>query len=73
MQVTLYRYGGKAIELNKTLPTSSSERLIVDADYGFEGNQDLDRIFINIANTSEPLWNYVHIDSFSRYYFVRKN
>jgi hypothetical protein len=70
MQVTLYRYGGKAIQLNKTLPTSSSERLIVDADYGFEGNQDLDRLYINIASTTEPAWNYVHIDSFSRYYFV---
>lgn len=70
MQVTLYRYGGKAIQLNKTLPTSSSERLIVDADYGFEGNQDLDRIYINIASATEPAWNYVHIDSFSRYYFV---
>lgn len=70
MQVTLYRYGGKSIELNKTLPTSLSERLIVDADYGFEGNQDLDRIYINVASAAEPLWNYVHIDSFSRYYFV---
>ena len=70
MQVTLYRYSGKAIQLNKTLPTSSSERLIVDADYGFEGNQDLDRLYINIASTTEPAWNYVHIDSFSRYYFV---
>lgn len=70
MQVTLYRFGGKAIELNKTLPTSSSDRLIVDADYGFEGNQDLDRIYINIASAAEPAWNYVYIDSFSRYYFV---
>lgn len=70
MQVTLYRFNGKAIELNKTLPTSSSDRLIVDADYGFEGNQDLDRIYINIAGATEPAWNYVYIDSFSRYYFV---
>lgn len=70
MQVTLYRYSGKANILEKQLPTSSTNRLIINADYGFEGNQDVDRIYININSTTKPLWTYAYIDSFYRYYFV---
>lgn len=70
MQVTLYRYSGKANVLEKQLPTSSGNRLIINADYGFEGNQDVDRIYININSTTKPLWTYAYIDSFYRYYFV---
>ena len=70
MQVTLYRYSGKANVLEKQLPTSSGNRLIINADYGFEGNQDVDRIYININSTSKPLWTYAYIDTFYRYYFV---
>jgi hypothetical protein len=70
MQVTLYRYSGKANILEKQLPTTSTNRLIINADYGFEGNQDVDRIYININSTTKPLWTYAYIDSFYRYYFV---
>jgi len=70
MQVTLYRYSGKANILEKQLPTSATNRLIINADYGFEGNQDVDRIYININSTTKPLWTYAYIDSFYRYYFV---
>ena len=70
MQVTLYRYSGKANVLEKNLPTSAANRLIINADYGFEGNQDVDRIYININSTSKPLWTYAYIDTFYRYYFV---
>lgn len=70
MQVTLYRYSGKANVLEKNLPTTAANRLIINADYGFEGNQDVDRIFININSSTKPLWTYAYIDSFYRYYFV---
>ena len=70
MKVTLYRYSGKSNILEKTLPTSSGNKLEITADYGFEGNQDVDRIYININSTSKPLWTYAYIDTFYRYYFV---
>lgn len=70
MQVTLYRYAGKSIVVDKTLPSGTGNVITIDADYGFEGNQDVDNIYINIRSASKPLWNYAYIDSFARYYFV---
>lgn len=70
MQVTLYKYSGKSIVVDKNLPSGTGNALTIDADYGFEGNQDVDNIYINISSATKPLWNYAYIDSFSRYYFV---
>ena len=70
MTVTLYRYSGKSNVVEKTLPSGTGNILTITADYGFEGNQDVDRIYININSATKPLWTYAYIDSFSRYYFV---
>lgn len=70
MQVTLYKYAGKSIVVDKILPSGTGNALTIDADYGFEGNQDVDNIYINIRSATKPLWNYAYIDSFTRYYFV---
>lgn len=70
MTVTLYKYSGKAIVVDKTMPTGSGNVLAITADYGFEGNQDIDNIYINIEASTRPSWTYAYIDSFARYYFV---
>lgn len=70
MTVTLYKYTGKANIVNKTMPSGTGNVLTITADYGFEGNQDSDQLFINIESATRPLWNYAYIDSFDRYYFV---
>ena len=70
MTVKLYRYGGKDIVVNKTLPSSGNDYLVITADYGFEGNQDCGTPSIIIESTTEPLYNYCYIDSLHRYYYV---
>ncbi len=70
MTVKLYRYGGKDIVVNKTLPSSGADYLAITADYGFEGNQDVDTPSIIIESASKPTYNYAYIQELGRYYFV---
>ena len=70
MTVKLYRYGGKDIVVNKTLPSSGSDYLAITADYGFEGNQDVDTPSIIIESSTKPTYNYAYIQELGRYYFV---
>lgn len=70
MTVKLYRYGGKDIVVNKTLPSSGADYLSIAADYGFEGNQDVDTPSIIIESASKPTYNYAYIQELDRYYFV---
>lgn len=70
MTVTLYRYSGKNIVANKQLPASGPDVLTINADYGFEGDQDCDKPSIIIESATKPTWTYCYIDSFSRYYYV---
>ena len=70
MQVTLYRYGGKDIAVNKVLPSSGADYLSITADYGFEGNQDVNTPSIIIESAAKPTYNYAYIQELGRYYFV---
>lgn len=70
MTVKLYRYGGKNIAVNKALPSSGADYLEIVADYGFEGNQDVDQPSIIIESTAYPSYNYAYIQELERYYFV---
>ena len=57
MTVKLYRYGGKDIVVNKTLPSTGTDYLSIAADYGFEGNQDGDStdVQFRIYSGARPL------------------
>ena len=70
MTVKLYRYGGKDIVVNKTLPGSGTDYLAINADYGFEGNQNVDAPSIIIESAAKPTYNYAYIQELGRYYFV---
>lgn len=70
MTVKLYRYGGKDIAVNKALPSSGADYLEIAADYGFEGNQDVDQPSIIIESAAKPTYNYAYIQELGRYYFV---
>ena len=70
MTVKLYRYGGKDIVVNKTLPSTGTDYLAITADYGFEGNQNVDTPSIIIESAAKPTYNYAYIQELGRYYFV---
>lgn len=70
MTVKLYRYGGKDIAVNKALPGSGADYLSITADYGFEGNQDVNTPSIIIESAAKPTYNYAYIQELGRYYFV---
>lgn len=70
MTVKLYRYGGKDIAVNKVLPGSGADYLSITADYGFEGNQDVNTPSIIIESATKPTYNYAYIQELGRYYFV---
>lgn len=68
MTVNLYKINTENIRVDKTayLGTATS----YTADYGFEGNQNVETPSIIISSTAQPGFNYCYIDSFSRYYYI---
>lgn len=68
MTVKFYTYTGENIRADKSSLLGSSTD--IQADYGFEGNQNVEAPFLNIKSTTKPTYNYCYIDSFARYYYI---
>lgn len=68
MTVNLYKITTENIRVDKTgyLGQATS----YTADYGFEGNQNVETPSIIISSAAQPDFNYCYIDSFSRYYYI---
>lgn len=68
MTVNLYKINTENIRVDKTAYLGTATAYT--ADYGFEGNQNVETPSIIINSTTQPDFNYCYIDSFNRYYYI---
>lgn len=68
MTVSLYKYTGENIRVDKSALLGTPT--VITANYGMEGNQNIETPTIIISSSTEPDFNYCYIDSFNRYYYI---
>lgn len=64
IRIDFYNYDGMANVINKTLPTP------VSVQGSLRGDTDVLRPIITIRQPTRPTFNYCHIETFGRYYFI---